>query len=107
MQVAVALLAALVLAGSVLVVLRSAQSARLHGWVRHTLEVQTELARAGFGAATAESSLRGFALTGERKYLSPGIIAERGLLESLGRIRALTGDNAAQQAKVDALEGWV
>jgi len=65
-------------------------------WVRHTLAVRSELQRIQLLLSRAESSQRGFLLTGRDEYLAPFDPASDALTAALGRAAALIADNPQQ-----------
>src|SRR5258708_436211 len=73
-------------------------------WVLHTYEVIGKLDGVLRGMTDAETSQRGYILTGEDPYLEP---YEHGLGEvriSTADVRRLTADNINQQHSLDLLE---
>ncbi|MGE5599909.1 MAG: CHASE3 domain-containing protein [Pseudomonadota bacterium] len=72
-------------------------------WVLHTQEVLYELEQLLSTVMAAETGQRGFALTGEERFLDQYQTAIRLTPESLARVRELTSDNANQQRHLDRL----
>lgn len=72
-------------------------------WVTHTHEVRTELATLMADLVDAETSQRGYALTGSERFLQPYRKAVVALDQTFERIRTLTGDNQRQQARLLAI----
>ncbi|MGE0180251.1 MAG: CHASE3 domain-containing protein [Sphingomonas sp.] len=71
--------------------------------VRHTLEVESELAQVAERLQRAEAGSRGFLLSGRSDFLEPYEEARRSLTTDLDRLRALVADNAHQADSVDRL----
>ncbi|MDO8502634.1 MAG: CHASE3 domain-containing protein [Gemmatimonadaceae bacterium] len=71
--------------------------------VDHTSQVLLEQQKVLAGLADAETSARGFVLTGDSSFLTPLAAAHAGVPASIARLRALTSD-PAQQARLDTLE---
>jgi signal transduction histidine kinase/CHASE3 domain sensor protein len=65
-------------------------------WVTHTLQVITDLERALHTAADAESSVRGYIITGDSRYLIPYDVASRQLPAQFEMLEHLTADNPSQ-----------
>lgn len=72
-------------------------------WVSHTLEVLYELEQLRSNIMAAETSQRGFALTGDDRFLREYETAIRLTPASLARARELTSDNVDQQRQLDKL----
>lgn len=66
-------------------------------WVNHTYQVLNELEKIPAGASDAQTSMRGFVITGEENYLGPFKQAQQTLQEGIGKATVLTADNPAQQ----------
>lgn len=73
-------------------------------WVEHTSEVLYRLSTATGLLNDEETGLRGYALTGRADFLQPYESARGRIAQELERIRVMTADNAAQQARLAALE---
>jgi signal transduction histidine kinase/ActR/RegA family two-component response regulator len=71
--------------------------------VNHTLGVESQLAQIVARLQEAETSSRGFLLTGRSDFLEPYEEAMRALPADLGRLRGLLADNSSQIAQVDLL----
>jgi PAS domain S-box-containing protein len=69
-------------------------------WVAHTHEVLETLALVLSGVKDAETSVRGYAITGEDRYLEPYRRARSSIDERVARFATLTLDNPAQQARI-------
>ncbi len=67
--------------------------------VSHTYEVLGALAALQGLLIDAETSTRGFAITGQEAYLGPYQRAQESIEGLMGRLRDLTSDNAEQQAR--------
>lgn len=72
--------------------------------VTHTQEVLRGLNRLQAEVAQAESSARGYAITGDGRYLEHYETAERSAASAEKLDRQLTADNVTQQQRMDALE---
>jgi diguanylate cyclase (GGDEF)-like protein/PAS domain S-box-containing protein len=73
-------------------------------WVRHTHEVLENLQELLSAMQTAESSYRGFVITGKEDYLVPYRSSVARSQEEQTIIRNLTVDNPAEQARISTLE---
>ena len=73
-------------------------------WVSHTLEVQRELATVEARMSEAESSQRGYLLTGEPKFLAPYAAATNEVHTRLTNLRRLLADNLAQSRRLLTVE---
>jgi signal transduction histidine kinase len=73
------------------------------GWVRHTLAVRSELQLIQTLVLRAESSQRGFLVTGRDEYLAPFDPAGAELKNSLNRAAGLVSDNPQQMQALAAL----
>lgn len=71
--------------------------------VSHTHEVRTNLALISASLTDAETSVRGYMLTGRDAYLAPYDPGLRSLQTAMDNLRRLTLDNANQQRRVVAL----
>ena len=78
-------------------------SADADAWSVHSAEVRQAEARLFQLVQRAETGQRGYLLTGDPTYLDPFTDARRGLPAAEAELRTLTGDNAAQQARLDQL----
>jgi CHASE3 domain sensor protein len=76
---------------------------RAVGWVEHTRQVIDRGDALLTRAVDAETGQRGFLVTGDTTFLSPGRGARADVQEALGNLRQLTSDNARQQARLDTL----
>lgn len=77
------------------------------GWVNHTMEVMAELRLLNDSASRIESSGRGYLLSGEAS-LKAELASQRLSAATLfGKLHTLTGDNPAQQSRLDQLEALV
>ena len=74
--------------------------------VDHTGHVLLEQQRLLAGLADAETSTRGYTLTGDTAELAAFESAKRTVPASLARLRALTADNPVQQLHLDSLESY-
>lgn len=76
-------------------------------WVSHTKDVLTALDQLLLTATRAETSQRGFLLTGEEEYLRRYQQSVSGVSGALAAVRALTTDNPGQQSNVAELTSLV
>jgi len=73
-------------------------------WVDHTLEVRHEIAQLGIAMWQAESTERGYVITGRGEYIAPYGKAKDAAFAEVQRVRELTRDNDTQQTLVAELE---
>jgi PAS domain S-box-containing protein len=73
-------------------------------WIGHTHEVLAGIDAVGSAATIAETGTRGYALTGEERFLETVESGARGMETALERLRELTTDNPAQQRRMQRLE---
>ncbi len=73
-------------------------------WVTHTLEVINNMERILGTASQAESSTRGYLLTGNEAYLGPYRSSAGQIPGQFEMLRHLVGDNASQVATINATE---
>lgn len=71
--------------------------------VQHTHEVQATLARLVSAVKDAETSQRGFVITGKEEYLAPYNDAGAEISRATGDLRRLVADNPNQVRRLDAL----
>ena len=69
-------------------------------WVTHTLEVITRLEHTLAETSEAESSVRGFVLTGQQRYLAPFTAAEADIPQQFNMLTAMTRDNPERTAEL-------
>jgi CHASE3 domain sensor protein len=67
------------------------------GWVRHTLEVQNQIADVMLLVQRVETSQRGYLLTGRVEYLAPYENAAAALPGSIGALTRLVSDNPPEE----------
>jgi len=104
---ALAVAFALLLAAGLLA-LRDQRQAELAGaWVRHTLLVLQQTEAVSAALLRAETGQRGYVLTGDPHYLEPYQRARDEIERDVETLRALTADNAAQQARIGELRPLV
>jgi PAS domain S-box-containing protein len=77
------------------------------GWVTHTHEVLDELDQTLSVVADAETSMRGYVVTGQESYLEPYRQATPRVDSHLARLSQLTGDNREQQIRLSTLHNQV
>src|SRR5580698_10094566 len=70
------------------------------GWVEHTWQVIDQVERIMGSAEDAETSIRGYLLSGEESYLDPYQTATRELPPELDRFQTLTSDNPSQHNRL-------
>jgi signal transduction histidine kinase len=75
----------------------------ISGWVAHTRVVLDQVNAYLLTLTDAESAQRGFLITGDDRYLAPGLDARSTLDRIVGDLRALTADNPAQSPRLDSL----
>ena len=73
-------------------------------WIGHTHDVLAAIDAVASATTTAEAGTRGFALTGEERFLDTYQAGVRGAEGALATLRRLTADNLAEQRRVDRLE---
>ena len=95
-----AVLLALAGGSAILFFLRNADEVK---WVRHTLQVENEVARVLSQLQDAEMGQRGYLLTGDATYLGPFLAASPRIGVSLVELTGLTRDNPGQQAEIAGL----
>ncbi len=81
-----------------------ARLAQANGWNNHTHEVIAETKALLESLLNMETGERGYALTGEDASLAPLKAGQAGFADHLGKTRALTADNPAQQDRLRKLE---
>jgi signal transduction histidine kinase len=80
---------------------------RNDGRVIHTHEVLDEIRDTLSALAAAESSQRSYLITGDTSYLQPYHASSDLVQGHVARIRSLTGDNPAQQARLTNLKPMI
>jgi CHASE3 domain sensor protein len=73
-------------------------------WIGHTHEVLGAIDAVASATTTAEAGARGYALTGEERFLETYQAGARGAEVALAALRRLIADNPAEQGQVDRLE---
>ena len=73
-------------------------------WVSHTQQVRRELAQLLALATDAETSQRGYLLTGERDFTVTFEASAQRLVPVFDGLRKLTADNPKQQSRLDAMK---
>lgn len=78
---------------------------RQHGSdaVRHTVEVDAQLARVMSALQDAETGQRGYVISGNAAFLAPYLASRDAFDRNFDRLRALVADNAEQVAQVSRL----
>ena len=74
---------------------------------RHTYDVLSRLAEMELLAADIQNGVRGYAITGDERYLDPYQAALGKTEKIIQEIRQLTADNSHQQQRLDVLEPTV
>ena len=94
---------ALVMGATVLSFLSLAELRDSSEWVTHTHLVIEGLESLRAEVLKAENARRGYALTGDTGFIARFSAARDEIQKTLGAMRGMTGDNAAQQKRLDAL----
>lgn len=81
------------------------RSREAQGWVEHELRVLNAAEYVLSTMQDAETSERGYLLTGDTSYLAPFQSAVSNQLQAMPTLRRLTADNSAQQEQIGKLEG--
>ncbi|HKP94953.1 MAG TPA: CHASE3 domain-containing protein [Fibrobacteria bacterium] len=76
-------------------------------WVEHTHQVRMEIALVHSLLKDAETSTRGFVLSGGDAFLDPYRAALGRIETAYGELRTLTKDNAPQQRRLDTLRALI
>ncbi len=79
-------------------------SGKSSGWVQHTHEVLENLQDWQLAMMSVASSIRGYSLTGDERYLEPYRVAQLDLVKYAAIVRDLTSDNPEQQVRLRILE---
>jgi signal transduction histidine kinase/ActR/RegA family two-component response regulator len=74
------------------------------GWVNHTLRVENRLSMILSRVQAAESSQRGYMLTGEQAFLAPYEDSRRAMAGELAKLRVDVSDNPHQLGALDRLD---
>jgi methyl-accepting chemotaxis protein len=72
-----------------------------NGWTAHTYKVLEEASRTLASVVDQETGVRGYLVAGDDKFLDPYRAGQRSFADSFARIKALTSDNPAQQARLE------
>lgn len=75
-----------------------------NGWVNHTQEVIYNLNAASATITDAQTSMRGYIITGNTDFLDEYSIAEKVSSDYIDKLDELTIDNATQQKRLDELK---
>jgi PAS domain S-box-containing protein len=73
-------------------------------WVQHTHAVLDNLHDLQFAMESVASSIRGYSLTGDERYLDPYRAAKLGLVKYAAAVHDLTRDNPEQQRRIEILD---
>jgi len=73
-------------------------------WIDHTHEVLAAIDAVASATTTAEAGTRGYALTGEERFLETYQSGARGAEAALATLRRLTADNPTAQGRANRLE---
>jgi PAS domain S-box-containing protein len=95
---------ALVLAISILEYQNARRLEGTNRWVVHTHEVLTELEATLSTVRNAETSRRGYIITGDERELGPYFASRSELSGRIRHLRELTADNPHQRRRLDKLE---
>ena len=98
-----ALLLAIPVLVSLVMWLVAREASREAGWVQHTLLVQLSVERLLADLEEAESSQRGYLLTGDLSFLDPYRAAAEESHRQLSNLDTLTADNTQQQSLIDRI----
>ena len=98
-----ALLLAIPVLVSLVMWLLAREANREAGWVQHTLLVQISLERLLADLEQAESSQRGYLLSGELSFLEPYRAAAEESHKQVSNLDTLTTDNPRQQGLIDRI----
>ncbi len=72
-------------------------------WDRHTYEVLVEAHELLVALIDMETGMRGFAITGEEKFLEPTTAGKSTFARHFSRVKELTADNPRQQERMQSL----
>lgn len=81
----------------------SEQYIETNEWVNHTHVVLNEFEQTKAASADMQSSVRGFVITGNERFLIPYDQAKKIIQDHLGKVKNLTIDNPIQQKNIDVL----
>jgi PAS domain S-box-containing protein len=73
-------------------------------WINHTHEALAAVGGVAAATTTAETGARGYALTGEERFLETYKAGLQGAETAVATLRRVTGDNPEQQRRVNRLE---
>jgi methyl-accepting chemotaxis protein len=76
-------------------------------WVSHTHEVRAEIADVIAGLTEAETSARGYAISGSERFLQPYQAAVAKMNDGYDRLRRVTTDNQNQQRRLVAVRPMI
>lgn len=76
---------------------------RSNGWTNHTYQVLETADAVAASMVNQETGVRGYLLSGDTHFLEPYQKGRAAYDDALARIRQLTSDNPAQQARLDEL----
>jgi PAS domain S-box-containing protein len=82
----------------------SLQESRAAGWVRHTHEVLTIIARTRAALVDIQNGHRGFTISGQEQDLEPYHNGRAAIATETARLRALLGDSGLQRQRLTELE---
>jgi CHASE3 domain sensor protein len=85
----------------------SIQESRAAGWVRHTHEVLTTIARTRAALVDIQNGHRGFTISGLEKDLEPYYGGRAAIAAETARLRTLLSDSAVQQQRLADLERFL
>ncbi len=106
-MVVVAIPLCALLVASLLGAVVAQQHTRAVAWTEHSYQVRVSVQEVYTQVTDASTSVRGFLLTGEARFLDPYRLASRRLLGSVHQLEALVGDNPEQLARARRVTGHV
>jgi methyl-accepting chemotaxis protein len=74
------------------------------GWTTHTYEVKMTMLDVMSAMVDQETGLRGFLIAGEQSFLDPYHGGRRAYEAAFAKVKGLTSDNPAQQARLDEVD---
>lgn len=80
------------------------------GWTEHTFTVLGTLNNIVSAMVDQETGMRGYLLSADENFLAPQKAGAKSYADNMQKVRSLTADNPAQQARLDELaslvDGW-
>ncbi len=96
-------LIAIALTTNTVVYTKNAYIEKTVGWTTHTYNVLETMDAAMASMVDQETGVRGYLLAGEDGFLDPYRNGGKAFAEAFAKVKALTSDNAAQQARLDEM----